>query len=189
MKNNDALLYRITRPLVTFVFKAIFKPTIIGEQYITDGRLVLAGNHTSILDCFLLMSSTKRSIHFLAKKELWGFPACIIFAHMGLIPVDRSIHDKSALLSAYDYLKNDSLVLVFPEGTTEKGRGVLPFKIGAVKMAHETNSKIIPFVIKGKYKCFKKSISIEFLKPIEVNNNLSEENNRLENIIKARLKG
>lgn len=192
MEKNDARLYRITRPIITVLFKFFFRPTIKGVENISDGKLVLAGNHTSILDCLLLISSTKRSIHFLAKKELWRFPKNIIFAHMGLIPVDRSIHDKNALLSAYEYLNNGSLVLVFPEGTTEKGRGVLPFKIGAVKMASVTNSKITPFVIKGKYKIFKKSISIEFLKQLTINKDnkdLSEENEALEKIIKKELEG
>lgn len=187
--NDNKILYRITRPIISFLFKIIYRPNIKGLENITDKRLVLAGNHTSILDCFLLMSSTNRSIHFLAKKELWKFPKNIIFAHMGLIPVDRSIHDKNALTCAYEYLNSESLVLVFPEGTTEKNRGLLPFKIGAVKMAYETNSKITPFVIKGKYKILKKNISIEFLKQISINNNLSEENRALEKIIKERLEG
>lgn len=189
MKKNDALLYRISRPIVAFLFKLFYMPEIKGCENISDGKLVLAGNHTSILDCLLLMSSTKRSIHFLAKKELWRFPACLIFSNMGLIPVDRSIHDKSALISAYEYLNNDALVLVFPEGTTEKGRGVLPFKIGAVKMARETDSKIVPFVIKGNYRFLKKGISIEFLKPITIKDDLSKENSRLESIIKNSLEG
>ena len=189
MEKNDARLYRITRPIITVLFKFFFRPTIKGVENISDGKLVLAGNHTSILDCLLLISSTKRSIHFLAKKELWRFPKNIIFDHMGLIPVDRSIHDKNALLSAYEYLNNGSLVLVFPEGTTEKGRGVLPFKIGAVKMASVTNSQITPFVIKGKYKIFKKSISIEFLKQLTINKDLNEENETLEKIIKKELEG
>lgn len=187
MKKKDALLYRFLRPIVKFLFCALYRPTIKGEENISESRLVLAGNHTSILDALLLMSSTKRSIHFLAKKELFNFPKSIIFAHMGLIKVDRTIHDKSALISAYDYLNNDELVLVFPEGTTEKGRGLLPFKIGAVKMAHETNSLITPFVIKGSYKIFKRSISLEFLPPIKVLDNLSEENKKLEELIKSKL--
>lgn len=97
MKNNDAYLYRFTRPIITFLFKLFFRPQIKGQENILDNNCVLAGNHTSILDCLLLISSTKRSIHFLAKKELWDFPKGIIFSHMGLIPVDRTIHDLSLI--------------------------------------------------------------------------------------------
>ena len=167
MKNNDAYLYRFTRPIVSFLFKLLFRPQIKGQENILDNNCVLAGNHTSILDCLLLISSTKRSIHFLAKKELWDFPKGIIFSHMGLIP----------------------MVLVFPEGTTEKEGKILPFKIGAVKMAYETSSKIVPFIIKGEYKLFRKRITIEFLKPLTINKNLTDENDYLREIIKQRLEG
>lgn len=187
-EKDDAILYRILRPIITIFFKLLYLPDIKGKEYIPNNkRIVLAGNHTSILDCLLIISTTKRSAHFLAKDDLWKFPLGIFFSHMGLIPVNRREKSHNSLESAYKYLNNDSLVLVFPEGTTEKGRGVLPFKIGAVKMAYETKSKITPFVIKGRYKIFRKSISIEFLEPVSIGDNLSEENKRLEELIKSRL--
>ena len=87
---KDALLYKITRPIITVLFKLFFTPKIIGKEYIPkSGKVILAGNHTSNFDCLLLISSTKRNIHFLAKKELWNGPKKIIFANMGLISVDR----------------------------------------------------------------------------------------------------
>lgn len=186
-KNDDAVLYRILRPIITIIFKILYLPIIEGKEYITQDRSVLAGNHTSNLDCFLLMSATKRSIHFLAKQELWAFPFGIIFSHMGLIPVNRQDKNHKSLEEAYKYLNNDSLVLVFPEGTTEKNRGLLPFKIGAVKMAQETKSNIIPFIITGKYKLFRRSIKIRFLPPISITKDLESENNNLRNIIKNEL--
>lgn len=187
-KKDDAVLYRILRPIITIIFKVLYLPQIEGIENIPkDKRVVLAGNHTSNLDCLLLISVTKRSIHFLAKSELWKFPFRIIFAHMGLIPVNRQEKSHNSLVEAYKYLNNDSLVLVFPEGTTEKKRGLLPFKIGAVKMAQETNSEIVPFVITGKYRLFRRSIKIKFLPPIMVKDELESENNNLRNIIKNEL--
>lgn len=185
---RESIFYKIIRPIITVLFKLVFTPKIIGRENINkEGRLVLAGNHTSIMDCLLLMSSTKRNIHFLAKKELWKGPKKIIFSNLGLIPVDRSKHNPDALKKAYEYLNNEMLVLVFPEGTTEKGLGLLEFKHGACKMASNTNSKIVPFVIKGKYKLFSRSLRIEFLKPIEVNENIEEGTSLLRNTIKNEL--
>ncbi len=187
-KRDDAVLYRLLRPIITIVFNLLYLPIYEGTENIPKNkRVVLAGNHTSNLDCFLLMSATKRSIHFLAKDELWKFPFSIIFSHMGLIPVNRKSKSHNSLEEAYKYLNNDSVVLVFPEGTTEKKRGLLPFKIGAVKMAHETKSDIVPFVITGKYKLFRKSIHIRFLKGISVAEDLESENNKLRTIIKNEL--
>lgn len=186
--NDDAILYRILRPVLTIFFKFLYLPVIEGKEHISKNKgIVLAGNHTSNLDCLLLMSATKKSIHFLAKDELWKFPLGIIFSHMGLISVNRKGKSHNSLEKAYKYLNNNSIVLVFPEGTTEKKRGLLPFKMGAVKMAAETNSQITPFVITGKYRLFRRSIKIKFLTPISITKDLESENNNLRNIIKNEL--
>jgi len=183
---KDALLYKITRPVITGLFKIFFHPKYEGLENIPkEGRIILAGNHTNNLDSLFLISSTKRNIHFLAKKELWKFPKNIIFANMGLIPVDRTKHDSSVIKEAERYLESELVIGIFPEGTTEKGRGLLPFKIGAVKMAKDTNSKIVPFIINGKYKLFSKDLSIKFLKSIKVNDDLDKENDNLRNIINS----
>ena len=173
-------LYKVLRPILTVLIKIIFRPKIIGKENInTNKGLVIAGNHTKFLDPVLLLSTTKKTIHFLAKKELIDCPLGFAFKHMGIIPVNRKIKDKSVLPAANTYLKNNKFVGVFPEGTTEKGRGILPFKIGAVKMASETNKPIVPFGIYGKYKPFKNKLVIIFGKPYKISNNLEIENEKL----------
>lgn len=188
---NDALLYRFARPIITVLFKAFFTPKIIGKENIPKtGRIILAGNHTSNFDCLLLISSTKRSIHFLAKKELWDGPKKIIFGNMGLIPVNRKEKDHKSLETAENYLKNEQLIGIFPEGTTEKEKGkILPFKMGALKMAKDTSSKIVPFAITGNYSLFSRNLKIVFDKPIEVKKDLEEEKEALEQHIKTLMRG
>ncbi len=187
---NEAILYKITRPIITFLFKTFFTPKIVGIENIpTKGRIILAGNHTSNFDCLLLISCTKRPIHFLAKKELWKGPKKIIFSNMGLIPVDRKNKNHDALVTAEEYLDNEMLIGIFPEGTTEKEGKMLPFKIGAVKMAYDKNTRIVPFVIKGKYKLFSKNLTIEFLNQIEIKSDLDKELKRLEKIIYSKMIG
>lgn len=189
-KKKESILYIIVRPIITFLFKIFFTPKIIGSKNIpTEGRIILAGNHTSNFDCLLLISCTKRPIHFLAKKELWNGFKKIIFNNLGLIPVDRKNKNHNALVSAEEYLDNEMLIGIFPEGTTEKEGKMLPFKIGAVKMANDKNSKIVPFVIKGKYKLFSKNLTIEFLKPIKITSNLEIEIKKLEDIIHSKIEG
>ena len=182
---KEAKLYKFLRPIITGFYKVIFRPNIIGTENIpASGRVILAGNHTSNFDPPLLVSSTKRNIHFLAKKELWDGPQKIIFANMGLIPVDRKNKDTNAVIMAEKYLKDEKLIGIFPEGTTEKTGELLKFKKGAVKMAIDTDSPIVPFVITGKYRLFSKNLTIKFLKPIKCSGNILEETERLMNIIK-----
>lgn len=183
-KYNDAQLYRILRPIITFLFKTLYRPRIIGSENIPkNGRIILAGNHTHNLDSAMLISSTKRNIHFLAKVELFKGFKKILFSNMGLIPVNRKIKDHNVLIRAYNYLENEKVIGIFPEGTFGNGK-ILPFKIGAVKMAYETKCDIIPFSITGTYKLFSRDLKIEFGKPIKVkSDDLDKENEKLRNII------
>lgn len=182
----DSKLYRFLRPIIKFLTNVFIRPKYIGLDNIPkEGRIILAGRHTNILDCFLLISATKRSVHFLAKKELWRGFKKVLFANMGLIPVDRSKKDHNSLVMAEEYLNKECVIGIFPEGTTEKGRGLLPFKIGAVKMAKDTNTKIVPFCITGKYRLFSRSLKIEFQKAITIKGELDKENDKLRDIIKG----
>ena len=187
---NNSVLYNIVRPVVSVLFKLFFHPKIIGKENIPkNGRIILAGNHKNNLDCIMLMSSTRRPIHFLAKIELWKGPKKIIFNHMGLIPVDRKRKNHESLVEACKYLENEKVIGIFPEGTFNRTtETVMPFKIGAVKMAHDTNSNIVPFIIKGDYNVFNKNLKIIFLSPISIqSDDLDKENIKLQDIVKKGL--
>lgn len=188
---KEPVLYKALRPLIVFLVKTLYNPEIIGTENIPkDGKIVLAGNHTNNLDCVLLITSTKRIIHFLAKDELIKGRNKNLFLNMGIIPVNRKIHDKEALSKAIEVLNDDKAIGIFPEGTVNKTEEtIIPFKIGAVKMASVTNSKIVPFIITGKYKLLNKDLKIEFLEPIEIpqTEDLTEYNKELESIISKKL--
>lgn len=187
---KEPLLYKIVRPIITFLFRIVYRPTYKGAEYIPEsGRIVLGGNHTNNLDCLLLISSTKRVIHFLAKDSLINGKYGFIFKNMGIIPVNRSIHDKDALNSAINTLNEDKVIGIFPESTINRTQDtIMPFKIGCVKMAHDTDSYIIPFIITGKYIPFKKSIKIEFFTPYKtMSDDLTKENERLMDFISTNL--
>lgn len=190
MKQKEALLYKLVRPIITIGVKTFMRPKIIGAENIPkSGRIILAGNHTNNFDCLLLMSSTKRCIHFLAKDELWGGIKKIIFGNLGLIPVNRRQKDPDALRLAEAYLKGEKLIGIFPEGTIGKEK-LLPFKIGAVKMAKDTDTKIIPFKIQGKYRLFSKDLVICFGEPISImGSDLEKENKKLRGKIQDMLRG
>ena len=189
---KEPLLYRIVRPILCLLFYVLYRPIIIGQENVPkDGRVVLAGNHTNNLDCILLIISCKRVIHFLAKEELIKGVFGFIFKCMGIIPVNRRIHDKGALNSAISCLNEDKVIGIFPEGTFNRSNNViLPFKIGAVKMASEAGSPIVPFVIKGEYKIFKRKIKLEFLEPINVplEKDLTSYNQELMDIVSDKLR-
>lgn len=187
---KEPLLYRIVRPIIKAFVLIAFRPTYIGLENIPKtGRVVLAGNHTNNFDSILLISSTKRVIHYLAKDSLTKGIFGPIFKAMGIIPVNRAIHDKNALKNAIMTLEEDKVIGIFPEGTINRTEDIImPFKIGAVKMSKETNSSIVPFTITGEYKIFKNNLTVEFFKPIQIkSDDLTKENERLMKIIATKL--
>ena len=187
MKN---IFYIVSKTILKPIFFLVYRPIIIGRENIPkDGSVVLAGNHTNWKDPLLLISVVNRPIHFLAKIELFKGLIGAVVKLMGCIPVDRKIHDKSALTSAVEVLNNGEVIGIFPEGTINRTEDMtLPFKIGAVKMAKDTDTLLVPFTITNKYKLFRKSVTIEFYKPYKVVDELDIENNKLRSFISNELK-
>ncbi len=182
MQKNESLIYRSLRPGFCFFFCLFRNPVIEGIENIPQsGSVVLAGNHTSPNDIFILISSTKRVIHFLGKDELFKGPMKKFFTSAGVIPVNRRTKDGHALRAAEEVLQNGRVIGIFPEGTTKKNAPVtiLPFKIGAVKMAHDTGAPIVPFAITGKYGFFRKTVKLKFYPPFLVeSDDLTSENEK-----------
>ena len=177
--------YRILLPIVKLITKVYVRPKYEGLENIPkEGSVVLAGNHIHLLDPGPLMNSTNREIHFLAKASIFKLPQGLIFRHLGLIPVNRDGNDHGAYDKAVEYLNNGEVVGIYPEGTRERGRGVLPFKMGAVRMAYETNSVIIPFATIGRYRPFRPGPTVKFGKPYKVKKDLEKSNEELREIIK-----
>lgn len=188
MKN---IFYIVSKTILKPIFFLVYRPVIIGRENIPKaGSIVLAGNHTNWKDPLLLISVVNRPIHFLAKIELFKGLTGAIVKFMGCIPVDRKIHDKNALTSAVEVLTKGEVIGIFPEGTINRTKDiVMPFKIGAVKMAKETKSVIVPFVITSKYNVGfrKRHIQIEFLKGMEISSDLDSENKKLMKSIASKL--
>ena len=186
---KEAKLYRFIRPILNVFSKICFRPKFIGlENLPKNGSFILVGNHTNILDPVVLTCITKRTIHFLAKDDLTKGLKKVIFNNMGIIPVNRHIHDSNTLKNGVKALNDGEIICIFPEGTINRTKDViLPFKSGAVRMASQTNKLIIPFTIKGKYKLFRKNITFEFYKPYKVSGDVKKDNEDLMKIISINL--
>lgn len=182
MAKDKATLYKILRPIFTFIFKLYYNPTIINKEYIPGkGAAVIAGNHKHALDPILVDVCTKRVVHTLAKKDLHDGKFGCFFRAIGTIPVDlKAKHNKQSLISAIDYLNKGALINVSPEAKRNYTSEILlPFKVGAVVMAQRTNCKVVPYSITGDYKFRSKNLKITFGKPLEISELAVEEANEL----------
>ncbi len=183
MKKLNNFGYRLLRPILSPLFKFYYCPTIINKEVIpTSGPIVVVGNHKHIMDQCLAILSTKRVLHYMAKKEYFDGPYRFFFRFVGCIPVNRKIHDESAKSAALSVLEQKGAIGLFPEGTRNKTKKVLlPFKFGAVSMAKKTSATIVPFGITGDYKFRSKNLTIRFGTPFKVAGmSLEEANQKLE---------
>lgn len=119
MMNKTPFLYKIARSLLGWLFKLYYNPKIIGSENIPkDGSALIVGNHVHLYDQCHVIISTKRCIHYMAKKEYFDSKKTAwFFKSVGCIAVDRSKKDEHATALALDVLKNNELLGLFPEGT------------------------------------------------------------------------
>ena len=181
MKKNKMLGFRFFKGLLGIFFLIFFRPKIIGREKIPkDGGVILAGNHRHIFDPCMPILSTKRPVHYMAKKELFNSPIGWFFKVVGCIPVDRGHDNTDSKEAALEVLREGEVLGIFPEGTRNKSlNGLLPFKYGAVSMSNKSGALIVPFAITGKYRLFNNKLTIRFGKGFVASDDLERANKRL----------
>ena len=169
-KSKGSFGYRLLKPILGPIFKLYYHPKVIGKEEIPkEGPILIVGNHKHLYDQCLAIISTKRMIHYMAKKEYFDGKMRWFFKMVGCIPVDRSKKDDAATTSALEVLNDGGAIGLFPEGTRNKTEEfLLPFKFGAVSMASKTNATIVPFGITGDYKFRSKNLVMRFGTPFKV---------------------
>ena len=178
MKENQKL-YKILKTIYSKLLKTIYKPTAQGTENIPkNGAIIFAGNHIHAFDPIMVMTHTNRTVHYMAKESLFRGIHGKILESIGTIKVHRNKSNPKAVIEAEEILKQGGAVGIFPEGTRNRtNQELLKFRHGAVAIAKQTNAPIIPFAIKGNYRIFKKGLSIEFGKPVDISQMEIEEAN------------
>ena len=171
MNKENKKFYKITKKLLSPLFKIWFNPKIYGAENIpvSNEPVLIASNHTDFFDPCISIISTKRVIHFISKKELFDGKMGWFFYKMCCIPVDRSKKNPEAVDKALNILKNNGTIGIFPEGTRNRTDDILlPFKYGAMSMAKKTDAWVIPVAVSGKFKFRSKNLIIKYGKPFKV---------------------
>ena len=135
--------YETYRRSLTPVVRAVYRLEVRGLEHVPPtGSLVVAGNHESILDPFIVSAAISRPIRYLAKSELWSVPLLPWWlASVEAIPVERGKSDVAAIASAIAALEAGEVVGLFPEG------GVMregPWLRGAARMALASGTPLLP---------------------------------------------
>lgn len=111
--------YKFMRAILSPIYKFWYRPKIEGKENIPqEGAIILAGNHIHLMDQCNVIISTKRKLHYMAKKEYFDDKKVAwFFKFVGCIPVDRSKKDADAKAAAIKVLDEGHALGIFPEGT------------------------------------------------------------------------
>lgn len=117
------------------------------EHVPSTGPVVVASNHTGVIDGPLLHGAIPRGSHFIIKQEFWDTPLGFLMTLAGQIPVDRR-HGRAALVVAQKLLSEGRVVGIFPEGNRGAG-GVQSTRAGAAWLAVHGGAPVVPVACLG----------------------------------------
>src|SRR6202042_3892461 len=147
----NPIAYAIVRILFQPVFHLYFRYTRIGREHIPRrGPVIIASNHRSFLDPFVIATMARRPMYYVAKKELFRnrLQGWLLNA-LGAFPVDRGAADGDMIETAKAILERGDIVLIFPEGTRTRPGALGTPRRGVGRLALETGAPVVPLAVIG----------------------------------------
>ncbi len=161
-------MYHAGKFLVRFVFGGVARIHVIGRQNANRaGGFLLASNHISHFDPFLISLSVRRKIDWMTMAEFFRPPALGFFLRsIDAFPAERDRADLKTIRTAIDRAKTGRIVGLFPEGGIRDGaRSLLegaPLRPGAATLAQIADVPVVPCVILGTDRFYSKNQWLPF---------------------------
>ncbi|PJM96598.1 lysophospholipid acyltransferase family protein [Streptomyces sp. CB01373] len=185
------LKYVLLGPLL----RLVFRPRIEGLEHVpASGAAIVAGNHLSFSDHFVMPAILKRRITFLAKAEYFTGPGikgrltAAFFRSAGQIPVDRSGKEagQAAIREGLGVLRKGELLGIYPEGTRSHDGRLYKGKVGVAVMALRAGVPVVPCAMIGTFEAQPPGktlprphpIAIRFGKPLDFSRYAGMENEK-----------
>ena len=170
------MFYVVIRAILRFIMRIAFSMQVEGKDNVPkEGGVILAANHSSLLDPVVVGCATDRRIRFMAKRELFNNPLLGALASgLGAFPVQRGKDDRNAFHIALRVLRDGEVLGMFPEGTRSPDGRLQKAYSGAAILAEKTDAYLVPVGIIGTGKVMRKGtiiprrerICVRFGKPI-----------------------
>lgn len=147
----NLVLYVVVRAFMQPVFHVYFRMRRTGMQHIPKtGPVILAANHRSFLDPFVIAMLTRRPVYYVAKRELFENPVqAWLLNRLGAFPVERGESDEQSMSTARAVLARGDCLVIFPEGTRIRGGPLHSPKRGVGRLALETGAPVVPVAVIG----------------------------------------
>jgi 1-acyl-sn-glycerol-3-phosphate acyltransferase len=150
-KGVQPIIYWIVRAVLQPFFHLYFRLSRIGLEHVPgDGPYIVAANHRSFLDPFIIAVIARRPLYYVAKRELFEkrWQGWLLNA-LGAFPVDRGAGDQEMLATARAILARGDSVLIFPEGTRIRPGALGRPKRGVGRLALEAGVPVVPVAVIG----------------------------------------
>src|SRR2546430_8499342 len=146
---------RVAALSMKLLFGYLTRVHVVGRQNSNrTGGFLLAANHISHFDPFIISSVVRRKIDWMAMAEFFRFTVVrFLLRAVDAFPADRDRADRKTIRTAIERLKDGRVIGLFPEGGIRDGaRSLLegaPLRPGASTLAHIAGVPTLPCVILG----------------------------------------
>jgi len=151
-KGVNRFVLFVVRVVFTTFFWIYLRMQRIGREHIpAEGPVILASNHRSFFDPFVIGTMTRRPVYYVAKKELFAYNRFLswLLNALGAFPVERGAGDQETIETAKIILERGEIVLMFPEGTRTRPGSLGKPRRGVGRLALETGAPVVPIAIIG----------------------------------------
>ena len=159
-RKDEKKAERGTHRFISWILRAIaalagVKLTVKGLENVPDEPVLYFSNHRSFFDVVLTYPLCSLPTSYVAKEDLKHIPLFGVWGTlMRCLFFDRSNARASVkmILDGVSYLKDDTSVYIFPEGTRNKNAQQTPlleFHDGSFKMASRSGRAMLPVAIDG----------------------------------------
>jgi 1-acyl-sn-glycerol-3-phosphate acyltransferase len=143
--------YELTRVITSLYAYVFLRARAISVEKVPGaGAVILAPNHFSFMDHFLMGCYIRRKVRFMAKSQLFKPPMQFIYTHGGVFPVRRGARDEEMFVTARAILARRGAITMYCEGGRSRtGKLAERAKSGIGRLALETGAPVVPIAIFG----------------------------------------
>jgi 1-acyl-sn-glycerol-3-phosphate acyltransferase len=144
-------VYTLVRVLTSLYAYTLLRARAISTDNVPgSGAVILAPNHFSFMDHFLMGCYIRRKVRFMAKSQLFKRPMQFIYTHGGVFPVRRGARDEEAFITADTIIERGGAITMYCEGGRSRtGKVAEQAKRGIGRLALETGAPVVPIAIHG----------------------------------------
>jgi len=144
-------VYDVVRVLTSlYAWTFLRARAIAAENVPGNDAVILAPNHFSFMDHFLMGCFIRRKVRFMAKSQLFKRPMQFVYTHGGVFPVRRGARDEETFITARTILAKGGAITMYCEGGRSRtGKLSEKAKPGIGRLALETGVPVVPIAIHG----------------------------------------